>query len=608
MFRPTITAVVAASDILPALAPQPSFSSPHLPHLYEQRYSGNLRDLGGLYRTHQERRAPWSEQTSRPSLAEFSHRCKQASSDRQAQDGKHMSYEPVKGNTASETSPESRPVDTPSQASRDLPPITSSEALGFIRNVPQGPTSIPGMSMRPTPPPSSTPPEQRIARPIGVENLLNPSAGATVGASSQRHYGERAESPRTVLATGVSRQPSPSLPSLSMRRGSNGEISLPSITPPLMNAFPHSRTMTPRSPTSLGPAPFTSGIPTGNIDARQSPFVLPRDQGSNVAGQSLSSTSGASAGLSNLPSNYNPIALPNPSSPRSRSISHMGYTTRPQALPSLSGGGGHHQFTSSRSASPSSFSQQSSTPAPITQPGPQSFFSGPFAPGGPTSTMAQGPFDKKATVGPGAPGQNSYPMMTLETESGPIQVPVDVQAASRVADEKRKRNATASHRFRQRRKEKEHETATNIASLESRVRELADEREYYQRERDFLQDVIARNRIALPPRPASPRRRRHASLGGPAVSHYYDPDSVGREESRNTRRRTSAYVAPQGPHALGAHDPPSPPMPSYDRMRQAPAENNPPPQQQSRSQAIYPPAPSPYHPEQPRRSIGENNP
>ena len=60
--------------------------------------------------------------------------------------------------------------------------------------------------------------------------------------------------------------------------------------------------------------------------------------------------------------------------------------------------------------------------------------------------------------------------MTIELEQGPIKVPVDVQAASKVTDERRKRNATASHQFRQRRKEKERETLGKISKLEAQVR------------------------------------------------------------------------------------------------------------------------------------------
>ncbi len=98
---------------------------------------------------------------------------------------------------------------------------------------------------------------------------------------------------------------------------------------------------------------------------------------------------------------------------------------------------------------------------------PQYFSSNPSP--GPTPTMPQMPPGTKAFEMPAssAAAQSQYRMMVLETAQGPIQVPVDMQAASKVQDEKRKRNATASHRFRQRRKEKERETSGNIAELEA---------------------------------------------------------------------------------------------------------------------------------------------
>jgi hypothetical protein len=94
-----------------------------------------------------------------------------------------------------------------------------------------------------------------------------------------------------------------------------------------------------------------------------------------------------------------------------------------------------------------------------------------------------------------ASGQSQCQMLTLETEQGLIQVPIDVQAASKVAGEKRKRYAIASRRFRQRRKEKEQETL----KLEAQVREMIEER-------DFRQDVLLQNGIPI---------SSHASLAGP---------------------------------------------------------------------------------------------
>lgn len=50
--------------------------------------------------------------------------------------------------------------------------------------------------------------------------------------------------------------------------------------------------------------------------------------------------------------------------------------------------------------------------------------------------------------------EDANQMMTLDTENGSIQLPIDVEAAAKVADEKRKRNASAALRFRQRQKKR----------------------------------------------------------------------------------------------------------------------------------------------------------
>ena len=50
---------------------------------------------------------------------------------------------------------------------------------------------------------------------------------------------------------------------------------------------------------------------------------------------------------------------------------------------------------------------------------------------------------------------NQCQSMELQTESGPLHVPIDVRIASEIPDEKRKRNAPASHHFRKLRKQKE---------------------------------------------------------------------------------------------------------------------------------------------------------
>lgn len=153
-----------------------------------------------------------------------------------------------------------------------------------------------------------------------------------------------------------------------------------------------------------------------------------------------------------------------------------------------------------------------------------------------------------------ANGQNVYQMMTLETSSGTVQLPVDVQAASRVADEKRRRNAGASARFRQRRKEKEREASTAISRLEQRLKDLGEDAEFYKRERDYFLGVV----LQVPggdrhfPRPQSPRHRRTSSVGGSGGGHYMSAHERGSRspgEGRSGRRRTSTASVNPPPHA-----------------------------------------------------------
>lgn len=149
-------------------------------------------------------------------------------------------------------------------------------------------------------------------------------------------------------------------------------------------------------------------------------------------------------------------------------------------------------------------------------------------------------------------GQNVYQMMTLETTSGRVQLPVDVQAASRVADEKRRRNAGASARFRQRRKEKEKEASSTISKLEQQVKELGEEADFYRRERDYLASVIVQmpggeRHLARAP---SPRRRRTPSTGASSSTSAYhgshDFNARSMDDGRNVRRRASSM-------SLGTH-------------------------------------------------------
>ena len=166
-------------------------------------------------------------------------------------------------------------------------------------------------------------------------------------------------------------------------------------------------------------------------------------------------------------------------------------------------------------------------------------------------------------------GQTGY-QMTLETDQGPMVVPVelDLRQASKVADEKRKRNAGASARFRARRKEKEKEASHTISSLQQDLRELRESRDFYRNQCNFIRDFAARQHgLQLPPRPPSPVFQRTR-----APSSYDESsgmEDIGRARSDSApaahRRRTGDYlpgfptVSQQSPRPFGY--PPNPAMP-----------------------------------------------
>lgn len=132
-------------------------------------------------------------------------------------------------------------------------------------------------------------------------------------------------------------------------------------------------------------------------------------------------------------------------------------------------------------------------------------------------------------------------MITMDTGSELLHVPFDMQAASKVADDKRKRNATASHRFRQRRKEKERETTKKFSELEQKIRKLEEERDYYR-------DIAARTSGQAPllPQPLSLGQMRFEFLNAPIGQS----SARSQDSDRNYGRNASAYAPPRGSHAF----------------------------------------------------------
>lgn len=187
-------------------------------------------------------------------------------------------------------------------------------------------------------------------------------------------------------------------------------------------------------------------------------------------------------------------------------------------------------------------------------------------------------YESRHSAGPGEPernmipmspsGQSSIQLMTIKSQQGHnVQIPVDVQAASKVADEKRRRNAGASARFRARRKEKEREASMSISRLEQQLRDAVEDAEFYRGERDYFKSIVYQQprperHYARPPsprlrRPSLPPSLAPSSTRGGSEDSYGDYEEEMREEERNVRRRTSNYHPASGPapsHIGGLQD------------------------------------------------------
>ncbi|KYG45882.1 hypothetical protein M433DRAFT_143510 [Acidomyces richmondensis BFW] len=396
---------------------------------------------------------------------------------------------------------------------------------------------------------SASPSASRLA---GVSSILNPVSSDEAASSRRRKASERDSPPASLPPLAIASHAAPSL-----RRSAASPV-------PSIGAFSERaprRILTPRSP-SLHRAASSGQLnpSTATINAQHTPFLgSPRSRGYAVE-----------PGVSGVPS------LPTPSVP---SRPEYGFPAGPSP-------------------------PQTGQTSPAVQYGPISTGPGPFSASleitglPPTSAgmRTSTPGAERRPVGipiSSSGGQNVYQMMTLETTSGTVQLPVDVQAASRVADEKRRRNAGASARFRQRRKEKEREASVTISRLEQQVKELSEDAEFYKRERDYLAGVL----LSLPhgerhfPRPLSPRRRRSSATQGTStvgtVSSYggvVEP-SHSPDQGRNVRRRTSALsLSQQAPppslssqggqfqHHLHAYGPPIAPQPSTSMQQPAGVE------------------------------------
>ena len=457
----------------------------------------------------------------------------------------------------------------------------------------------------------------RQQRDLGVHSILNPSEPEGGGSSSRRLSGATNESPISA----VGRPPYGASPSTAPSHAFPGQ-QLPQTMAPR-------RILTPRSPSARAVSAGRGGPAT--IDAQQSPFLPSRgrvymaEPGPNATSDIPSMPT---PGQTQYQQQYGfPPASSTPSiAPRRSSGGTMQAPGRARlsqsASPSISASSNN---PSSSQTSPASFlfhkggTQATSSYYPgssfgtAIQAGGGMQFQGPSGvPEGPyTSPDPQTQASSLHSSSAGSSRQTSasdpIQVLTITTSQGSYTVPVDVHQASKLADEKRARNAGASARFRQRRKEKEREANTSIEKLQQqareqdrRMREIEQERDRYRLERDRLRELVLRNpdmrHLALqgPPSPQSMRSGSFPAMGQPPPQPppqtNYGPETSTERAPRRRRTDTQGeftslpyslppastlppvqspggYFGPQGPGG-----PPSlPPL----RMEQAPGPQTP---------------------------------
>ncbi len=401
--------------------------------------------------------------------------------------------------------------------------------------------------------------EQRGAgssRSFGVHNILNPPEAEPSGSLTPR------------LATGVTRSPQPV-----------SQAPLYSINPPL---FPqgyvgqHTGTAVTaaegqRATSTRGrkyaplksPRAVSLGSRTAATrDARRSPFlsssgVYTAEPGSGPFSEVP--TMPVQAGPAQQPYSYT-VGPP----PRRASTTTMPAPTRTplsqSASPSTSIISSYSQPSQSSPAVRHQLGQPPNAPyysspslGPPLQQGDASSQTGPPGTEGPYMTSLPESFFRGSQR-----GQNPHlRLMPISNELGEMLIEVDVQAASKMADEKRARNAGASARFRERRKQKEKEASQNIQKLETQLRDLErrlrdaeHDRDFYRGERDRFREFCFRNpstREFASNVPPSPRISRQAAFPPPPPGPAYQTPEGGASqdvERPAIRRRTDDYNFP----------------------------------------------------------------
>lgn len=420
-----------------------------------------------------------------------------------------------------------------------LSPIQSQPAM----HPPQNPGHL-SLSLPPLRQLSSTPPtpsSRQHDNPLGVQSILNPQAELIEQQRELRRSGYQMETPSPVDTQHSNSLPSISRPT-SVDSMQDEQRSQRLFQPPGRPSVRH--VLAPKSP-SLHRTQSLGGLnrPTGTIDAHQSPF--------------LTATVRPSESVTAHP------ALPTPpAGSRTSYFPPLTTSTSTSNMLRTEGRRTSAQFLPSGSASPmtqySPYSQTASIASGYESHAPQGHYASPH-----DARTSGHPMEHERDMIPVAPsGQSSIQIMTIKSQQGHnVQIPVDVQAASKVADEKRKRNAGASARFRARRKEKEREASTTISRLEQQVRDAIDRAEFYRSERDFFRSIVYQQPGAERhyQRPQSPVLRRLSSAPSHTASPMNDGGSDGsygdyeddrHDTDRNVRRRTGSYQPGPGPSPI----------------------------------------------------------
>ena len=444
--------------------------------------------------------------------------------------GKHMSQRQAVSAQAGNGPNESTPLSPKTRPS--LPPITvypSSEGRGQHEREAGSPAvSRPSPRDRPSGPFAE--PRNTKPRNLGVHSILNPSHASDETASQRASV-----PPESYPHRSTSESPA----------SSNGPLTPGKSFPPINGLpSPHMPNARHAIPSGLlasrGPGGGAINTPTGSIDAKKSPFISNADRGS-----------------------YHPMEVGQGHGPPPVGARPMYHFPQQTLIKSEDRRGSDaSQMMPSQSNSPTtSLTSYGTGPGSRTSPVVQYSQCG-VGPGEHLKKLIGAPPGSTHGASANGSGQGTYQLMTIDTDQGPVQFPVDVQAASKVADEKRKRNAGASARFRARRKEKEREASQTISRLESKVQELRDDKEFYRMERDYFRQLVynspAHSQVVTRP-PSPPQRKLSIDTSSTGTPEWSQNGERGSEDGRNQRRRISGYyeASPiQGPPPTLAQGPP----------------------------------------------------